>query len=212
MLSRLAGRGRNLPAKTNTRPPLSAAMIFICPGCHDPALTTQFLHQTQLQAQIDQGNGLVFPVAQQAPFWGFNVRQFLKEELSPQADSPLTFISFSAGVVGAIAAAHSWQHQGGVVGAFIALDGWGVILTGDFPIYRLSHDEFTHHTSVLLGHSVAQFYADPAVDHLALWQSPQAVMGWTVERQPTGEKRRCDRTTAAEFIHRLLKRHQAISP
>ncbi|UBF26093.1 hypothetical protein K9N68_31945 [Kovacikia minuta CCNUW1] len=115
---------------------------------------------------------------------------------------PLVFIGFSAGVVGAIAAAWGWQLLGGAVQAFIAVDGWGVPLGGTFPIYRISHDSFTHWSSALLGAGETSFYADPAVDHLVLWRSPQAVKGWQVSAiasQPIVY------TTAATYIANLLR-------
>jgi hypothetical protein len=88
---------------------------------------------------------------------------------------PILIISFSAGVVGAIAAASIWQSIGGTIRAFIALDGWGVPLYGNFPIHRLSHDAFTHYTSSLLGSGEDSFYADPSVAHETLWRSPHPI-------------------------------------
>ena len=55
--------------------------------------------------------------------------------------------------------------------ALIAFDGWGVPLVGNFPIYRISHDQFTHWSSELLGKGDKSFYADPPVEHLDLWRS-----------------------------------------
>lgn len=115
--------------------------------------------------------------------------------------TPLLFISFSAGVVGAIAAAQMWQGLGGQVRAFLALDGWGVPLSGSFPIHRLSHDAFTHWSSAWLGGGSESFYADPAVSHLDLWRTPQTARGWRI--QNTGKTA----TTAAEFIGWLLRRY-----
>ena len=51
-------------------------------------------------------------------------------------------------------------------------------LTGNFPIYRVSHDYFTHWSSGLLGAGYKGFYADPEVEHLDLWRSPANVYGW----------------------------------
>ena len=112
-------------------------------------------------------NYSVFPVEQAPPFSALHISSFLTSCLNPpvswlgksrstlgvadQRKFGLTFICFSAGVVGGIGAAHLWQSHFGPVRAFIALDGWGVPLFGDFPIYRFSHDEFTHRSSGLLG-------------------------------------------------------------
>ena len=90
-------------------------------------------------------------------------------------------IAFSAGVVAGFTAACQWQQQGGTIKGLIAFDGWGVPLLGDFPIYRVSHDEFTHYSSAILGTGNISFYADPAVDHLDLWRSPHQVRGWMID-------------------------------
>lgn len=91
--------------------------------------------------------------------------------------SPLVFIGFSAGVIGAIASATVQQQLGHPVLGLIALDGWGVPLVGHFPIYRLSHDEFTHQTTAHWGGERC-FYADPPVAHLSLWGTSGSVTGW----------------------------------
>jgi len=94
-------------------------------------------------------NILIFPTQDYLALAAFQILQFCAIALIPKT-SPLVFISFSAGVVGAIGAAWGWQLLGGVW-AFIAIDGWGVAAFGNFPIYRLSHDYFTHWSSALLG-------------------------------------------------------------
>jgi hypothetical protein len=121
------------------------------------------------------------------------------QQVQQAIQTPLLFISFSAGVVGAIAAAQMWQGLGGQVRAFLALDGWGVPLWGSFPIHRVSHDAFTHWSSALLGGGSESFYADPAVSHLDLWRAPQTARGWQI--QNTGKTA----TTAAEFVGCLLR-------
>lgn len=85
--------------------------------------------------------------------------------------------------------------------ALIAVDGWGVPLSGNFPIHRLSHDYFTHWSSALLGSGDDSFYSDPAVEHLAIWRSPHTCQGWWVQ----GGKRTF--TTAAQFINELGQRY-----
>ncbi|MCY7323349.1 MAG: hypothetical protein LH660_16470, partial [Phormidesmis sp. CAN_BIN36] len=132
-----------------------------------------------------------------------HVLEFLS---ATEATTPLVFIAFSAGVVAAIGAARLWQKQGGTVRALIALDGWGVPLAGDFAIHRVSRDRFTSWSSALLGGGDSDsFYADPAVDHLTLWRSPQTVQGYemTANRQPHQIY-----TTAASFITALLQRYE----
>ncbi|MBD2258925.1 hypothetical protein [Pseudanabaena sp. FACHB-2040] len=119
---------------------------------------------------------------------GYQVRQFLAAalgvtdpELRQAAPAVnLFFLSFSAGCLGAVAAARHWYALGGSVGALFAVDGWGVALAEPFPVYRLSHDRFTHETSALLGSQHTDFYADPPVSHLDLWRSPHEALGWQV--------------------------------
>ena len=108
-----------------------------------------------------------------------DVYQWLQQQqLSVLEKRSLFFIAFSAGVVGGIGAALAWQLTGGKVRGFVAIDGWGMPLAGNFPIYRLSHDYFTHWSSAALGGGGAGFYADPPQEHLTLWRSPQNVRGW----------------------------------
>jgi len=146
---------------------------------------------------------IVFPADRLPPYSGGHVFHFVRDRLRQECpDSyrqlPLVWIGFSAGVVGAIAAAWAWQWRGGRVQAFFALDGWGVPLGGDFSIYRLSHDPFTHWSSALLGNGTDSFYADPPVTHLDLWRSPQTIGGWWLSAQGS------HRATVASFLTALL--------
>ncbi|MFS0514445.1 hypothetical protein ACEYW6_06920 [Nostoc sp. UIC 10607] len=196
--------------------------IIICPGIHEPELTESFrfgLLDLVSNSTIGHksANILVFPSQDLLVLSAFHILQFLRDRLGDQLKSPIIFISFSAGVVGAIGAAHLWQLLGGRVKAFIAIDGWGVPLQGNFPIHRMSHDYFTHWSSCLLGSGQNNFYADPAVDHLSMWRclttshsasTPQTVQGWWVDSSigispPKGH------LTAAEFLHMLLKHYEA---
>ncbi len=176
--------------------------LIICPGIHDRSLTDNFLEQCNI-APTEQT--LVFPADRQPAYCPLSILQFLQANITPTPEKPIVFISFSAGVVGAIAAACTWQQLGGQVKAFIALDGWGVPLFGNFPIHRLSHDYFTHWTSALLGQSSDSFYADPPVEHLQLWNQPRTTRGY----QLTGNNFSLPRksTTAAEFILHLYQRY-----
>lgn len=158
--------------------------IFICPGIHSLSLTEHFVGELRLS----QTEVLIFP-ADQPVYSPQHVLDFF------QPQEPVVMIAFSAGVVGAIAAARTWQRQGQSIAAFIAIDGWGVPLFGDFPIYRLSHDRFTHWSSNLLGGGKS-FYADPPVDHLTIWRFPNQVRGYA---EPSHQI-----TTAASFILEIM--------
>jgi hypothetical protein len=201
--------------------------IIICPGIHEPELTESF--RLGLLDLVSDGaipavsyanaphtaNILIYPGKDVLVLSAFHILQFLRDRLSNSLKSPIIFISFSAGVVGAIGAAHLWQLLGGSVKAFIAIDGWGVPLQGNFPIHRMSHDYFTHWSSCLLGCGQNNFYAQPAVDHLSMWQlttsrsasTSQTVQGWWVDSYieispPKGY------LTAGEFLLMLLKRYE----
>lgn len=162
--------------------------FVICPGSHDEALTQDFL--TGLRQIIPTEvnfNPLVFPADRYPAYSSAHILKFLFDQAEPlpcfikQSGQPsprIGFIAFSAGVAGAIGAAWIWQSLGGQVSQFIAVDGWGVPLYGNFPIHRISHDRFTHWSSAWLGAGESGFYADPAVEHLEVWRSPQLVQGW----------------------------------
>ncbi|ARV60495.1 hypothetical protein BZZ01_19310 [Nostocales cyanobacterium HT-58-2] len=185
--------------------------IIICPGIHDSALTQCFLSVCQEQV-IKRGkshkavNLQVFPAEGGLSLSAFHILQFLHKHFQDRIESPVVFISFSAGVVGSILAAHKWQQSGGRIKAFIAIDGWGVPLWGKFPIHRMSHDYFTHWSSSLLGSGENSFYADPPVEHLEMWGSPQTVQGYWVNSL-YGESPPKEYLSAAEFLHLLLKRY-----
>lgn len=186
--------------------------LLICPGVHERSLTNsllQGLELTDIDLPASVPEVLIFPAEQQPAYSAGHILQFLQTQSNqkPQlaATKSLVFLCFSAGVVGAIAAAWAWQLQGGTVKAFIAVDGWGVPLSGNFPIHRLSHDWFTHWTSALLGASETSFYADPAVPHLELWRSPQTTLGLSVSSvAPTSPP---DSMTAATFLKKLLMQY-----
>jgi hypothetical protein len=180
--------------------------LIICPGIHEPELTENFLAGV-LQLNISQKpqNILIFPTQDYPAYSSGHILQFLCQNQS--LSSPILFISFSAGVVGAIAAAWGWQFLGGKVTAFIALDGWGVPLTGSFPIHRLSHDYFTHWSSALLGTGEDSFYAAPSVEHLELWRQPQTISGWWIDSQNSKFPQNT-RITASQFLTMLLERYK----
>lgn len=127
--------------------------------------------------------------------------------------APLIAIGFSAGVVGLTGALHLWQQQGGKVAQFFAVDGWGTPIIG-LPVCRLSHDSFTHWSSLPLGAGKVNFYADPGVDHLQLWESPAAAIGKKVISQQSGKWLDLRPTvqsqpiTAADFVSQQLQIEQ----
>jgi hypothetical protein len=196
--------------------------IIICPGIHEPDLTESF--KVGLLDMVSNGaiaynpaNILIYPGKDVLVLSAFHLLEFLRDRLTNSLKSPIIFISFSAGVVGAIGAAHLWQLLGGHVKAFIAIDGWGVPLQGNFPIHRMSHDYFTHWSSCLLGSGQNNFYAEPAVDHLSIWRclttnrpasTPEIVQGWWVDSS-IGISPPIGRLTAAEFLLMLLKHYEA---
>ncbi|PAX55843.1 hypothetical protein [Brunnivagina elsteri] len=153
--------------------------IIICPGIHEQALTDGFVSQLfgDNSNQINYPNILVFPNEGILPVSGLHLLDFLDKNIRNKQTTPITLISFSAGVIGALIAAYLWELQGGKVRSFIAIDGWGVPLFANFPIYRLSHDYFTHWSSLLLGGGETNFYAEPSVNHLEMWSNPQMVKG-----------------------------------
>jgi hypothetical protein len=147
--------------------------IVVCAGMHGAELTEGFLKGMQWDGE--RSSVWVRP-PEMPPYSPQHLLAFLGD----RGREPLFLIAFSAGVVGAIGAARLWQKQGGSISGLIALDGWGVPIGGEFPIYRVSHDRFTHWSSGWLGAGLDSFYADPAVAHLDLWRSPQTVYGqWT---------------------------------
>lgn len=185
--------------------------IIICPGIHEPALTEKFISgglEIFSQSKEEKAvNILRVPVDGFSALSGFHILQVLKNRLGDRPKSPVIFISFSAGVVGAIAAAYSWQIYGGDIKAFIAIDGWGVPLWGSFPIHRMSHDYDTHWSSKILGSGQDNFYADPPVEHLSMWRSPQTIQGrWVDSSNEVSPPK--SRLTAAEFLQILLNRYQ----
>ncbi|HTL90004.1 MAG TPA: hypothetical protein VL134_11430 [Leptolyngbya sp.] len=156
---------------------------------HSPALTEKFVAALHLPRETVA----IFPSDRQPVYSPHHILEFFSPHHS------VLILAFSAGVVGAIAAARIWQRQGISISAFIAIDGWGVPLFGKFPIHRISHDRFTHWSSTLLENSTPSFYADPPVEHLSLWHSPQLAQGMI---QPSNQP-----GTAATFITDLIQHY-----
>lgn len=185
--------------------------IVICPGIHAAEITEDFmavcLHtKTDFASHLTSVDILVFPGEGILPVSAWHILQFLSDRLKNKLELPIVFVSFSAGVVGGIGAALGWQLLGGKVKAFIAIDGWGIPLWGNFPYHRLSHDYFTHWSSAILGSGKDNFYAEPAVEHLSMWRSPEAVQGFWVD-SVANNSTSPTRLSAVEFLHLLLSRY-----
>ena len=148
--------------------------LIIIPGIHDPELTTSFVASI---ADIIKQQYFILPTQYYAPYSPVAINQWLDQQNIPPAVA-LSIIAFSAGVVGGIGAALTWQFQGKHIRSFIAFDGWGMPLLGNFPLYRISHDYFTHWSSGLLGGGKQGFFADSPVSHLELWRSPAEELLW----------------------------------
>ncbi len=185
--------------------------IFICPGFHLPQMTQYFLQELSLSVNSTfklSVNTRVFPAESYTTLSAIHILQdLIKTYGQPHQATPLLFIGFSAGVIGALGAAYGWELRGGKVKALIALDGWGVPLMGNFPIHRLSHDYFTHVTSINMNRQDDSFYADPGVTHLQMWRSPSTVKGWATSAVNPQVRSYLNET---EFILMLLKRYQEI--
>lgn len=185
--------------------------VMICPGIHEPQLTQDFLEALQRGKTNHLSSGwttkvLIFPTQDYPAYSPMHILEFLQNHT--HQTTPVIFISFSAGVAGAMGAAWGWEKLGGKVQALIAFDGWGVPLYGNFPIHRVSHDYFTHWSSALLGTGSESFYAEPAIEHLDLWRSPDRCTGWGLGRTTVDQAEYKKRTTAAQFVNHLLQLYQ----
>ena len=146
--------------------------VIVCPGFNQAELTDGLV---QSLPQFTRPY-----IVRSLPISPFEIYQWLSDTLgNPATQPPLVGIGFSAGVVGLAGAFLLWQQAGGKVAQLFAIDGWGVPVLG-LNVIRISHDRFTHLTTLPLGAGEVNFYADPGVDHLDLWGSPDQVMGRTV--------------------------------
>ncbi|MDJ0553636.1 MAG: hypothetical protein QNJ68_04180 [Microcoleaceae cyanobacterium MO_207.B10] len=177
--------------------------VIICPGIHDPKLTDELVEGLFSNYPC---NFLLVPTKDYAPYSAIDILNFLWYKKSLTTDIPLLFMAFSAGVVGTVGAAWGWQLRGGQVKAMIAIDGWGMPISGNFPIYKVSHDYFTHWSWALLGSGNESFYAYPSVEHLEIWRSPQTTKGWWLH-QNSAEVETASPVTAREFIIKILEKH-----
>ena len=208
--------------------------VAIIPGIHPPQITHSFIQSFNPllnQAWVVPGDDV--PVYSPQHVFTFLNQHYFQANgvLSDNGNTPqsLVFIGFSAGVVGSIGTARQCRSLGITVGARLAFDGWGVPLDGDFPIYRVSHDRWTHWSSCGFGRCDDGFYANPSVEHLDLWRSPhttvgirtsgirdsgdqyhsqQSGSGLTPSGQPRSQPARSQQPeTAATFVRSLLQRY-----
>lgn len=177
--------------------------VIICPGIHETQLTEGFLNSIfrfEEEFLFDKNRDLlVFPTAKERAYSPIDIYQWLS---SSTTLVNVLFICFSAGVVGGFGAATALQLQGVKIQAFVAIDGWGVPLLADFPIYRLSHDYFTHWSSAFLGAGKDNFYCDPPVPHLTLWESPETCEGWIAKESNDGVIK--IKSSAQQYIQDIL--------
>jgi len=207
---------------------LAQVVLLICGGMHPPSYTGQMLATIARDQRLSSRLSRVVCAPEHAlgVLSPFALRQSLEANLDvpchvssagvsfPGALSPKTapmaliIWAFSAGCVGAAPLTTYWQRHRGPVLALFMVDGWGVPCPPGVPVHRLSHDPVTHDTSRWLGAGDEDFYADPAVPHLTLWQQPQAVAGWAMAPANTRQG-----MTAAEFLckrsHDYIERYQA---
>ncbi|KST61991.1 hypothetical protein [Mastigocoleus testarum] len=189
--------------------------VIICPGMHEIDLTKSFISglsdfNSDIFSCLSSVKILIYLGNNLKTLSAFHILNFLFEKIEDMK-SPIIFIAFSAGVVGGLQAAYLWQFLGGRVKAFIAIDGWGVPLFGNFPIHTISHDYFTHQSLLRMPGGNNNFYAQPAVEHLEIWRSPQSVRGWWVNPNLTTKSTKIY-LTVSEFLHMLLKHYEKISP
>ncbi|MEO1593083.1 MAG: hypothetical protein AAFU71_17590 [Cyanobacteria bacterium J06632_22] len=190
---------------------------IIFEGMHAPALTTAFLAavatahpnlKTAPRHQPDVWLNMWPTVVAPKRIWPYPNGQAIQQHRPQLASNSaaLGVIAFSAGVVAAVEHLRQWQQTGGQVAGLVALDGWGVPLNHDYPTFRLSHDQFTHRSSLLLGSGPVNFYADPAVPHLTLWEAPQTVTGWQVD---THRGHIVQASSALEFLTQAIDQIEA---
>jgi len=191
--------------------PIAKPPVIICPGFHEASLTEQFVQSVFPSSVLPTGElpprelllqhlrPLVVAAFCADPLAVFDwMTQTLgSPEENPQ---PVVAIGFSGGVVGIAGALLLWQQQGGQVKKLIAIDGWGMPIVG-LPACRLSHDYFTHWSSLPLGAGKVNFYADPPVDHLQMWRDPNRVSG---QAASSWQRQNDLPVTASEFIRQML--------
>jgi hypothetical protein len=173
---------------------MASSRFLVIPGVVPQEATDRFVQQ------LDIAGGCCVPVSI-APYSPIALDRFTRTQ---DLDSDLVVIAYSAGCVGALGWIPLWHRQQKTVKALIAMDGWPVPFWGKFPIYRVSHDLYTHRTTLRLGAGLEQFYCDPAVEHRRLWAYPETAWGlWNRVQKP----QESHKTTALDFLQCVLERH-----
>ncbi len=174
--------------------------MIVCPGFNQVELTEGFVRSLHSFTRPRIVPGL--------PISPFEIYQWMTDTLgNPATQPPIVGIGFSAGVVGLAGALFLWQSSGGKVARLYAVDGWGVPVVG-LSVVRISHDRFTHLTTLPLGAGEINFYADPAVDHLSLWGTPELAIGFCVPWWQVAEGAG-ERMSAKAFLVRSLAQDHA---
>ena len=193
--------------------------VLICPGFHPPALTAQFVRSVfgsgaagftpssssldlvQQASNLDSCDRLCPLVVEAFCANPVAIFDWMSRTLGPpETVDPILAVGFSGGVVGIAGALTLWQQQGGQVAKLIAIDGWGMPLFG-LPVCRVSHDWFTHWSTLPLGAGKVNFYADPPVEHLQMWACPDQVLG---QVEAVWQTRKAQQITVAEFVREVL--------
>ncbi|MEM9568148.1 MAG: hypothetical protein AAF974_07545 [Cyanobacteria bacterium P01_E01_bin.34] len=139
-------------------------------------------------------------------------RQYLQASKAPQweiiwepteeglvhFDYPSVAIGFSYGAVRVAA-----LQIPNLVGK-ILIDGWCVWCSDRVPIFRLSHDKITHVNALIYGGGRKLFCAQPAVEHLQLWSTPQDIRGWEEGDRQTS-------TSAADFLMNCITASESLA-
>ena len=187
--------------------------VMIAPGFHESALTDGIVRS--LPSFVS--NKIVDAFAASPPAMYDWLTANVPKPKAGEPPIPFVAIGFSAGVVGLAGALALWQQQRWIekqqkpsqkhpqkaeAARFIAVDGWGVPV-GGLPVTRMSHDHFTHLSSLPLGAGDVNFFASPAVAHLDMWREPdrvrgREVQGWTLDDSAGVPM------TSAEFLRRVL--------
>ncbi len=160
---------------------------------HDPTLTVDFWQALAPRLPSPAPRPLIFPSNRYPAYSSWHLLTLLHES---QPTPPWVFLGFSAGCVAIAGILPILACRRVPIAAIFAIDAWGVPWPTTVPVHRLSHDHFTHWSSGLLGGQGESFYADPAVEHLCLWRSPQTVTGWQISL----DQQQRHYTTALQFL------------
>jgi hypothetical protein len=174
---------------------MASSKFLVVPGVVPQEATDRFLQQLNIVGGCCVPPGV-------SPYSPISLDRFTRTQ---DLASDLVVIAYSAGCVGALGWIPLWQRQKKTIKALIAIDGWPVPFWGKFPIYRVSHDLYTHHTTLYLGAGLEQFYCDPAVEHRNLWTYPEASWGLWVKQN--NKQKETYRATALDFLQNIVERH-----